>query len=317
MVLKIKKQSVGVFLLLLLQFFPLLLGADKYPHWFVGPLLAPNPRALPVGHPALEISATAFENYGEYNAHWKIQDRPSIWSFGPYIDFQISVNKIFGVEYIGALFTNFSEGAHYTHLQDSVFRFGFQISRDREDSWVPDFRILFQETVPTGKYKNLNPNKHGTDSTGLGSFQTGVHFAMQKLMHVQKNHDLRIRGTLGYFVPASVGVTGLNCYGGNSNTKGDVYPGQYLIGYLCGEYGLSNRCSIALESNYKKGWKGGFKKRKGLDIKVPAYDQFSLAPEFQYTFTPNTGMLVGSWFTVAGKNSMAFRSYFIMILWVF
>jgi hypothetical protein len=289
----------------------------KYHQWFTGPILTPTPITMPVGHPGLEVAWLAGERYGHYNSHWNIDHAPSIWSTGPYVDFQIGFNEFLGAEYIGALLANFSRDAHYTHLVDSIFRFGFQISTDQEDSWIPDFRILLQETVPTGKYQKLDPSKHGTDLTGQGSFQTGIHLAFQKLLHPIKGHDLRLRWTFGYFIPAAVHVSGFNYMGGNAETKGKIYPGPYFSGYLCGEYALSRRWAICVESNYQIGAPGRFSRGKGPNIKVPSFRQVSLAPEIQHTFTPDLGILIGAWFTVAGKNSIAFTNYFISILYSF
>lgn len=288
-----------------------------YEQWFTGPILTPTPITMPVGHPGLEVAWLVGETYGHYNSHWDVEHLPSIWSTGPYVDFQIGFNTFLGAEYIGALLTNFSEGAHYTHFVDSIFRLGFQVSVDQKNSWIPDFRILLQETVPTGKYQKLHPNKHGTDCTGAGSFQTGIHFAFQKLFHPKKNHDFRLRWTFGYFVPASVEVNGLNYLGGNEKTKGTIYPGQFFIGYLCGEYALSKRSAICVESSYQFGSNGKFSRKKGPNIDVLAFSQITIAPEFQYTFSPNFGILMGAWLSVAGKNSVAFRDYFISILYAF
>lgn len=289
----------------------------EYEQWFTGPILTPTPITMPVGHPGLELAWLVGETYGFYNAHWNVNDTPSIWSTGPYIDFQVGFNEFLGAEYIGALLTNFSQGAHSTHLVDSIFRFGFQISTDQQGSWIPDFRILLQETVPSGKYQKLDPSKCGTDLTGQGSFQTGIYFAFQKLFHPVKDHDFRLRVALGYFVPAPVHVKGINYLGGTDETKGKVYPGQYFSGYFCGEYALSNKWAICIESNCQASGKGSFSKKRGPNIEVPSFSQISIAPELQRTFTPNLGILMGAWLTVGGKNSVAFRDYFISVLYSF
>ncbi|MEI6241894.1 MAG: hypothetical protein WCP39_00625 [Chlamydiota bacterium] len=291
--------------------------SHEYSQWFTGPILTPTPITMPVGHPGLEVAWLIGESYGYYNSHWNVKHLPKMWSTGPYVDFQIGFNKFLGAEYIGALLTNFSQGAHYTHLIDSIFRFGFQISNDQKDSWVPDFRILFQETVPTGKYQRLSLSKHGTDISGEGSFQTGVHFAFQKLFHSKKEHDFRLRWTFGYFIPASVKISGLNYLGGCSETKGTIRKGQFFTGYICGEYALSRRWAICVESNYQFGARGRFSKKRGGEIYLPAFSHFSVAPELQHTFSPNLGVLMGTWFSVAGKNSSAFVKYFVSVLYSF
>lgn len=292
-------------------------SATDYQQWFTGPILTPTPITMPVGHPGLETAWLVGETYGHYNSHWHVVHTPSIWCTGPYVDFQVGLNKFLGAEYIGALLTNFCRGTHYTHLIDSIFRVGFQISIDQKDKWVPDFRILLQETVPTGKYQKLNPNRHGTDLSGQGSFQTGIHFAFQKLFHPIKDHDLRLRWTFGYFVPASVKVTGLNYLGGSAETKGKVFPGQFFTGYICGEFALSRRWALCVESNYQFGAAGRFSRKRGPNIQVPSFSQISIAPELQHTFAANLGILAGAWVTLAGKNSAAFRDYFVSVLYSF
>ncbi len=289
----------------------------KYQQWFTGPILTPTPITMPVGHPGLEVAWLVGETYGHYNSHWNIDHIPSIWSTGPYVDFQVGFNEFLGAEYIGALLTNFSQGAHYTHVIDSIFRLGFQILTDKKDSWIPDFRILLQETVPTGKYQKLNPKKHGTDVTGRGSFQTGIHFAFQKLFRSTKGHNFRLRWTFGYFVPAPVHVSGINYLGGTKETKGKVYPGRYFSGYISSEYALSRTWAVCLESNYRIGHKGKFCRKKGPKIAVPSFRQISIAPELQHTFTSNLGILTGAWLTVTGRNSVAFRDFFISVLYAF
>ena len=289
----------------------------EYPQWFTGPIITPTPITMPVGHPGLEVAWLLGKNQGHYNSNWRFEDGPSLWATGPYVDFQIGLNKIFGAEYIGALLTKFCHGARYTHLVDSIFRFGVQISTDQQGSWIPDFRILFQETIPTGKYQKLNPNKYGTDCTGDGSFQTGVHLAFQKLFHSKKNHDFRLRWTFGYFIPASVAVSGLNYMGGNAETKGTIYPGQFFIGYICGEYALGRQWAICVESSYQFGAKGKFSKTRGPYIAVPSFSQITIAPELQHTFSANFGVLMGAWLTIAGNNSAAFTNYFFSCLYSF
>lgn len=292
-------------------------STSEYPQWFTGPILTPTPITMPVGHPGLEVAWLLGETYGHYNSHWNVENTPSIWSTGPYVDFQVGFNEFLGAEYIGALLTNFCDGSHCTHLIDSIFRFGFQISTDQKDSWIPDFRILLQETVPTGKYQNLSPGKHGTDLSGAGSFQTGIHFAFQKLFHPKKDHDFRLRWTFGYFFPSSVKVCGLNFMGGDENTKGTIHPGQFFTGFICGEYALSRTWAFCVESNYQFGAKGKFSRKQGPEIEVPSFSQISIAPELQHTFSPNLGVLMGAWLTVTGKNSVAFTNYFVSVLYSF
>ena len=288
-----------------------------YEQWFMGPIITPNPTTVPPGHPALELDLIARKDYGFYDSHGKLKHTPAIWGIQPLFDFQVGFNSVLGAELIGSTVTNFSQGASSTHLGDSIFRLGFQISTDQNDSWVPDFRILLQETFPTGKYQKFNPDKHGTDSTGQGSFQTGIQFIFQKAFLVKNPHPFRIRGSVGYFVPSAVAVKGLNYYGGSQKTRGTVYLGNYLSSFFYGEYALSRTWALACEFNYLQGGNGSFSKTRGPEIEVPSFSQWSIIPEIQHTYTENLGIILGGWFTVAGKNSSAFSKVFCAVLLLF
>ena len=246
--------------------------SKEYAQWFTGPIITPNPVTVPPNHPGLELVLIGSRSYGFYDSHGHVQKAPSICGISPLFDFQAGFNDVIGAELIGSMITNFSKGESATYLGDSIFRLGFQISTDKPDSWIPDFRVLLQETFPTGKYQKLSPKKNRADCTGQGSFQTGIQLVAQKLFFSRTNHPLRLRGTLSYFIPSPVNVNGLNFYGGEVQTKGTIYPGKYFSGFLYGECSLSRRWAIACEFNYQQGENGRFSKKRGIkiDAAIPA-----------------------------------------------
>lgn len=290
---------------------------EGYDQWFVGPILTPNPTTVDPKHPGIEFVLFASNIYGLYSSSGKLLKVPHIKSLSPYIDFQFSVNKILGFEIIGSLSSNTCGRQSSTNLRDTFLRFGIQLSNEVKGTWVPDFRILVQETVPTGKFKNLNPEKKGCDLTGQGSFQTGIHFAFRKSFNIGSNHPFIISGDLGYFLPAAVSIKGLNYYGGNQESRGIVYPGNHFTFFLFGEYALTCKWAIACEFNYQKGWKGLFLRKRGENIVILDFTQLTLNPEIQYTLNANLGMVFGLYLTVKGKNSSAFTSCFTSILYIF
>jgi hypothetical protein len=296
----------------------------KYDHWFTGPIFTPNPTTVSPGHPVIEPVLIASCTYGLYDDSWHTHSVSKMLSVGPYVDFQASFSEKVGVELIGFLVTNFRDGANSTHLRDTIFRMGFQVSNDQQDSWIPDFRILFQETFPTGKYDKLNPRKRDIDLTGNGAFETGLHFAFQKLFPLGATHCLSIRGDVGYFFPSLVSVQGLNHYTGLFNVKGKIRPGQVLRGYLTLECSISAQWNVCCETFYQYQQNGHFSgKVKAKDdgsrahVKVPATAQLLVAPEIEHTITPNVGIIIGSAATVFGKNAPAFYSAFVAVLYLF
>ena len=125
-------------------------------------------------------------------------------------------------------------------------------------------------------------------------------------------------------MPSNVKVKGFNAYGGGFGTKGTVYPGSYITFYLSGEYNLNDRWAVGFDSNYQQNFPGRFAGKKGKTeeglpavVSVPPSIQFTLAPELEHTFSKNSGILMGFWFSVIGKNSPAFHSLFIAFLHIF
>lgn len=292
-------------------------NSQPYPHWFIGPIFIPNPKTPPPDHPALVVAAGAQDIYGLYDSHWKAHHSSSLWSVGPYLSFQAGFNKKLGIEFIGALSTNFCEGKNSTNVLDSLLRLGYQISLDQKESWIPDFRIFLQEIFPSGKYQKLNPHKNKTDLTGQGSFRTGIYLSSQKVFYLPHEHKLRIRGTLGYFWPSCVSVTGFNYYGGNALTKGKVYPGQYFNVDLSGEYSLSRTWTLAFEGHYIQGLKGSFVKKRGPNISRLPYAQVFVTPSIQHTFSSQFGAVLGSSFSIAGKSTTEFAALFLAFVYRF
>lgn len=295
----------------------------KFKQWFTGPVLTPTPITLPPGHPGLEVALVALNTYGFYDDSWRLKNTSDIWSIGPFVDFMAGITNWLGVEILGSYATNFNKGNHFSDFNDIRGRVGFQILTDQPGTWIPDFRILFQETFPTGNYDKLNPKHPEIEITGEGSFQSGLHFAFQKLFE-SNLHPLRIRWSIGYFIPASFSLKGINRYGGAIDTNGKMRLGNLLVIFFSGEYSLSKTWSLAWESNFRYRRKNNFSGNAGFlapnvpaEIDTSSFYQISLAPEIEHTFNANTGMLIGSWFTLAGKNSPAFAAVFISFLHVF
>ncbi len=293
-------------------------GVGEYPQWFTGPLLSLTPVTMDIGHPAIEPSLSVTNNYGFYDQNGSLKKISNIISIQPFVDFQFALNKFMGLEILASSSTNFSKGSSSTHLDDTSLFLGFQALKDQPGSWIPDFRVLFQEIFPTGKYKNLDPKKHKTDLTGQGAFSTGVNFVTQKLFQLKNGHKFCIEASIGWLIPSSVKIEGISYYGGNPQTDTKVYPGSFFNGFLVGQYSLSRTWGLTLETIYTQGLKG--KKAmssQNQDVFVPKYYQLSLAPEIQHTLSNNLGLILGGWFTVLGENSDAFAQGFFAVLYIF
>lgn len=296
----------------------------SYTSWFTGPLLTPAPVNMDPDHPVIEPSFQLISTYGNYDSHWEFEGDSNMWTIKPLVDFQMGFTKKIGLEVIAAATANFKKGASSIRFTDTIFRFGVQVLNDKRGSWIPDFRIDLQETVPTGSYQKLNIKKNGTDLSGQGSFQTGVLFNFQKTFYAPNDHRFSIRSSLGYLFPAPVHVKGLNAYGGGRETRGKIYPGQIFQIYLSGEYSLSDCWAIVTEWLYFQNARNRFSGKQGIQkngelsiINTSSSNQLSATIEIERTFTARLGMLIGVWGTLTGRNAPAFLSNFISFLYVF
>ena len=291
---------------------------NVFRQWFIGPLLVPSPITLNPKHPVFEPSVTLVKDYGEYGSNWAYSEyNDKVWSVQYLAYWQMGLTKHLGIDVYGTLASNYTAGASSTYFMDTIFRLGYQITRHQPGTWIPNFRVLLQESFPTGNYQKLQPRKKGTDLTGEGSFQTGLYLAAEMPFGSRTMHTFNLYGAVGYLVQSSARVHGVNFYGGNKTAKGRVYPGNIVAVYLSGELELTKHLAFAFDSNYQQNFSGKFRGWQGSGAKTDVFQivTFSLAPEIEIAFSEKTGLLLGSWFTLAGQNSPSFIGYFLSFFW--
>ncbi len=238
--------------------------------------------------------------YGVYNKHWKEKDRKTIGQVDLNTTLETGITKNFDISVIFDGFYNRYRGRGTVLYGDTEVDLGWQISRDKKDSWVPDARLLVGEIFPTGKFQHLDPEKGGSDISGAGSYVTVVVGVIQKIFYVWPNHPCNFNLNLIYFWPTKVKVSGLNVYG---NGEGTASPGNHFIADLGLEYKFDKYWGAGTDFRYEHQGKSSFK-RGGL----PSSEIFSLAPSLEYNFSENLTLAWGAWFSVAGRNSLAFAS---------
>lgn len=208
---------------------------------------------------------------------------------------------------------SWDHGQHGEHIGDLGVTFGLQLVRQQENAWLPDIRMIMGEIFPTGRFENLNPNKLGTDQTGLGSYQTYVGLNLQKLVKLRGEHYLRTRLNFVASKFSPINVHGFNVFGGAETTEGKVNLGtSYAVG-LAFEYTLTQNWVPVFEVQYGHSPDSSFSGNPGLNttgsfamLNGAASDQISLAPALEYNFTPTLGLIAGVWFSVTGPHSSSF-----------
>lgn len=285
--------------------------------WFTGPLLAPAGHTVPRGHTNFEFYAIDVKSDGAYNSNGELIHSPLFSSFvanpiithgfTDWLDVQLTVPYVF------------NDTMHVQHngLADTTVSVGLQLVNQNDSTWKPDVRILIQETFPTGSFQDLNPNELGTDSTGLGSYETQVGLNLQLLSSVFETHYLRTRLILTHLFTSAVHVHGVNSYGGTLTTNGRIAAGGENAADLAFEYTLTQHWVAVMEGYIAHGTETRFDGVIEIgDLGGPSaaigggpFSEVGLAPALEYNFNSNIGVIGGVWFPVAGSNTAHFMAY--------
>ncbi len=290
--------------------------------WFTGPLLAPSGNVIQAPHYNVEPYIYVFAYTGVYMNNWKTKSAKTLWSINPQIPLEFGITKWLDFQFTPSWFWNYRDSQANWAIGDFVMQFDFQLHQDQipHKSWLPSVRFTLMESVPLGKYRNLNPDKLGTDVGGSGSWITTFQFVFSKLLHVTGRHFFNTRLALSLDVPAPVHVKGFNVYGGGYRTNETVYPGlNYEIDWAF-EYNLTRNWAVACD--FVGSWTAtttsdrrhvGTFDGDPIFSSRPANIRYSMAPAIEYNWNDDLGIIFGSWFTLAGKNTSKFSSIVIAL----
>ncbi|MBS0629925.1 MAG: transporter [Verrucomicrobia bacterium] len=295
---------------------------EKLPYeiWFTGTYLS----ATSININAVEPFITFLAFYGNYQSDWKVKSHETTWSINPAIQIMFKLTDRLGINFTGGFLSNFRGNKKATHITDSSITLGYEVLKDQKDSWVPNFRLSLDVLIPTGHYKRLDPKKHGIDITGGGAYFFGPLLAFSKTFRFPC-HFMNLYWSFAYLFPINAYVKGVNTYGGGMGTRGKIRPGQALQAILSAEYSLTNHWVLALDlqllhqtsSSRFHGRRGFMAPGVPARVGLPSSVNFSIAPQIEYNFNAKSGVLFGSWCSVAGRNSRAFASIFFAYLYVF
>ncbi len=294
-----------------------------YEPWFTGPYFNYTAEKLEKGALYFEPSIIVFHTYGQYDQQGKLLSTPDMFSINPILDIQMGITDRLGIEITTSLISNHRSKIQSTQMEDSTLILGYQLIEEQSHRWAPNFRLDFIQIFPTGSYNRLNPDKNGTDSTGQGSFKSGFVLITEKTFQLQKN-VLNTELSFTYLFSSDVSVQGFNAYGGTYSTRGIVNTGNVYNVIFSLEYSLTQKWGIILESLFEHQMKSTFYGKTGLiseetpaKVGLPSSTSWSIAPEIEYNFSPNFGLISGLWVSLGGKNSHAFYAGFLAIASVF
>ncbi|NGX32643.1 MAG: hypothetical protein K1060chlam4_00693 [Candidatus Anoxychlamydiales bacterium] len=308
-----------------LLFLPCLIFADRaYAPWYTGPLLADNGTNTAKGMIDIQPYLYFRDTNGVYNKSWGHGATPSAFTFHAQLEFEAGITKWFDIKFIGNALYKDKEGKKSFEVGDTTVELGFQLLRDKIYTITPAIRLTLIGSFPTGKYKNLNPNKLGIDSSGSGSYETIFGFVVEKVVYWFDSHPIRFRLNPTYTYSPKVSVKNFNTYGGGFNTNGKVSPGGFFSGIVSFEFSFTQRWVFAMDIAQTYSGKTTFKGIPGTNQNGSIAsntkknsNQTSIAPAIEYNFSANLGMLAGGHFSLREKNATDFKSGIISATYTF
>lgn len=285
---------------------------------FAGTLLANPSKNIPANQFLFEPTLFFANTYGFYDAHGNLQKESGFFQY------EILANLAFGLT--RNLDCNFITSVIQTHVGhidvlttgDTVISLGLQLMREKAKSCRPDIRLTIGENFPTGKFDLLDFDLNGGDAAGIGSFETIIGLSVAKTVPIGKKHSIRMNPNFTFFLPSSIETLGKSIFGGATGIKGKAYPGNKFAVDVPFEYNITNSLIFGLDIFYIYNATTFFEhKTDFFQIELPASENFSLAPCFEYNPCERFVLQAAIWFSVSGRNSLAFTTAAFVGWWVF
>lgn len=278
--------------------------------YYAGPLFAMAPNNVPKGMRAIQPYFFVTSDYGVYTNSRRMQSTPNEKQLQLLNIDQLGLNHWLDFTLLNPVFWSWQDGKFGSGFGDVSLQFGFQICT--ETPTRPVIRFVVGESFPAGRYNHLSPSKPNLMATGSGSYETQFVLAIGKMFWTNKLHPLSTRWTVSYIVPSKVYVKQINAYGGGAGTKGKVRPGQQLSIDIGTELSITQRWVFANDVIYTYNGSTSFKGDPGLSpsgaaatVGGPSSDSLMLAPAIEYNPNDTSGLIMGGYFTVTGRNSAA------------
>ncbi len=279
--------------------------------WYGGPLLTGSGNVLPPRYVNINPQLQVTDYYAAYNSSRKSIPIQSITEVNPTLS--IGVGIINRVDMSIGLAWDYQEQSNVSYFgwQDNNLKFSFALLK--EDPYVPALKFSVKEIFPTGKYKNLDPQKIAIQGLGDGAYKTEFGLGVSKVVWWSVIHPMSFRLSLNYGISSKIKVKNFNSYGGGYGTDGKVTHGNYFKGSAAYELSVTQKIVWAIDLAYEYFDKNTFKGIKGTNVGGseavvggPSSDRLSLAPAIEYNFSTDVSLIGGIWFTVWGRNKLDF-----------
>ncbi len=285
--------------------------AKEYVPWYTGPLVAPAAHNRLPG----TYSVQPYFNVYQYSDH--------LLKIYPTCTLKTGITKWLDIQLNLEAYYNQKHGKKDIKYGDTAIGFGFQLYRATLKEKMPTIRLIIQENFPSGKYQKFNPDKHGVDKGGSGSYNTSFCIVAEKVFFFIPSHPLNTYLTLFYDFPAKVHVHGFNTYGGGYGTNGRVSPGNLFQGMFSFEFSITQVWVYAMDIIFNHSGKTTFSGENGITQTgaiatntSPSSHFLELTPSIEYNITANLGIIAGLDIPVFRKNTTNYIAGMISLFYL-
>lgn len=277
--------------------------------WYTGPLLTPSSKVVTGGNYNIEPYTYWTSFYGRYDKNSHAVSGPRIFQVTNQVTYKIGLNKKMDISGSFQSYYTETEHVHSSGFNDTLLGLEYQLYLSKPDEWIPNIKLSVAEIFPTGRYQHLKAFKLGTDSGGMGAFLTAAGVTIGKIIHIHDVHFLSLRLNCNTVFKGRARVKGINAYGGDPTTFGKISVGSTCIVQGSFEYTVTRHWVLACDFQAIFSGKDTFHGRSFLPVGGPSNSLYSLAPAIEYNFNAELGIIVGSWFTIAGRNAPRFVTF--------
>jgi hypothetical protein len=288
--------------------------------WFIGTILAQYGDNTDPGKIELSPTFMISRAYGAYAGNGALVHDRNVHVNSLILAIESGITKNVDVVVdTAAIWAEAGDQVDVFHLTDTQIYLGLQFLRDKKGTCIPDIRILIGENFPTGKFDLLDERMRFADVTGTGSYATLVVFVWQKIFYTHTQHPYKWNFNFLMSFPSRVHTRGLSVHGGGPDVQGIANPGHRFNVNLSYEYKFGKHWGWGMDLNYDHFNRSTFVAKSGIPLfsGFPASDLISMAPELEYNFCENFAVMAGFWYSLWGRNSVAFFNGFFSLSYEF
>jgi hypothetical protein len=297
--------------------------------WFTGPLDAPNPTPIPVGHFYAEPYLLGTIIYGAYDGEWNVHRlahnnysiiSSTLLETGIFQNVSLAVLPEFGYNIAGE-----GENSSGIRFGDFQVRLKFMLHQFKEGSWIPTLTLAAMQVFPTGSYDNLGSRR--ANAFGSGAYTSRFALYSQEPFWLPNGRILRARFDFTANIPiGNVGVDNVSVYGTPEGFRGEAKVGNSYTADLGFEYSVTSNWVAVMEFLYQHGDSTltiGNQRPADSSIPVPFHsasgssEYWSVAPAVEYNFNASVGIIAGAEVTFAGRNTGASVTPQVALSWFF